>query len=327
MVSKRNIRERIGRDTWEEVISALQIALIFFALLAGRELGNIYSTFGEVSRLSIVFDVREEELARFVREVLAGGDPDLEVGMAFTLPEARSIEGPVTEIPDYARKWFISVTLSAIVIQQPEVSQVDMQLWVENEHIQTETFYFERAGVPFRQLLKRNLSLHIEDVERFRQIIQAASELYAGEVEFKFSGQVLVHVRFLQTWLPFFTARYPLVKAPQLSYISSDWRDVEGNVIQKLETGGDAYVYIRLENPARVHSIWQNTTVRIFRDGYEMPVLSDTKELGVAAASAATYHFRFSMVDSGLYTYSIETVDGYGLENRSSQELLVEAPS
>jgi hypothetical protein len=325
MASRRSIRERIGDDTWEEVISALQIALVFFALLAGRELGNIYNTFGEVSRLYIVFDVREEELAGFVREVLAGGDPDLEVGMAFTLPEARSIEGPVTELPDYARKWFISVTLSAIVIQQPEVSQVDVQLWVENDHIQTEIFYFERAGVPYRQLLKRNLSLHIEDVDRFRRVVQEASELYAGEVELKFTGQVLVHVRFLETWLPFFTARYPLVKAPQLSYVSSDWKDVEGNLLREVQTEEDAYVSIRLENPARVHSIWQNTTVHVYRDGDDKPVLSETKELGVAATSEATYYFRFPMMEPGLYRYSIETEDGFNLENSRSQELLVEA--
>jgi len=324
MASSGGIRGRVRGDTWEDLVSVLQIALVFFALLAGRELGNVYNIYREVSGLSIVFDVREEELAGFVREVLAGGDPDLEVGLAFTLPSARSIEGPVTELPDYVRRWFISVSLSAIVVDQPQVSQVEIQLSVEDEHIMTETFHFERAGIPYRQLLKRNLSLHVGDVDRFRRAVREASERYAGEVEFRFTGQVLAHVRFLKVWLPFYTARYPLVKTPSLDYISSAWTDVEGKALNRVQAGEDVRVSVRLENPTRVHSIWQNVTVHMYSDDFEEPVQSVTKELGVAAMSKAIYSFGFSVEDPGVYLYTIEAEGGFSLEKNESQKLVVE---
>ena len=72
-------RDRPVRVERDELVSALILVLFFFMVLAGRELGDIYSSYKEVSQLSIVFHVKEEELAGFVREVLAGGDADLEI--------------------------------------------------------------------------------------------------------------------------------------------------------------------------------------------------------------------------------------------------------
>lgn len=317
--------KQVGGDSWEDLVSVLQIALIFFALLAGKEIGDIYSSYREVSQLSIIFDVREEEIARFVREVIAGGEADLDVGLAFTLPSAWSIEGTVTEVPDYVRRWFISVTLSAVVVQQPEVSEVEVQLWVEGEPMLTETFPFEREKVPYMGLLKRTMALRIDDTERFHKAVQEASERYGGEVEFRFMGQALAHVQFLKVRLPFLTARYPLVKAPHLDYLSSTWTDTDSSPISLIRVGEDTYVSMRLRNPTRVHSIWENVTLAIYRAGSEDPVLTTKKEVGVAAGTTATYVFRLSIEEPGVYHYALEAPGGFSIDEVESPRLRAEA--
>lgn len=311
-------------DAWEELVSVLQIALLFFALLAGREIGDIYSNYHEVSQLSIIFDVREEELAGFVREALAGGDDDLEVGLAFTLPAARSIQEPVTQVPDYVRRWFISVTLSAVVVQQPEVSEVEVQLWVEGEPILSEAFTFEREKVPYMRLLGRNLALQIEEEEKFRRIVQEASDRYGGEVEFRFTGRALAHVQFLKVWLPFFTTRYPLVRAPHLDYVSSNWTDMNDRPIHRIGVGDDVSVSVHLRNPTRVHSIWENVTLTVYRTGSEDPVFTVQKEVGVAGGTTATYFFPASLDEPGVYLYSVEAPGGFSISWEGSPQLNVE---
>jgi len=305
---------RVERD---ELVSALILALFFFMVLAGRELGDIYSSYKEVSQLSIVFHVKEEELAGFVREVLAGGDADLEVGLAFSLTGARSIEGLVPQVPDYVRRWFISVTLSPILVKQAEVSEVEVQVWVEGELMLEESFPFEAEGVPYARLLGRNLSLAIEDAERFRRVVREASERYGGEVEFRFTGLALVHVRFLKVWLPFFTERYPLVRAPHLGLLSSNWTDADGLPVTRVSVGRDTYVSVHLRNPTRVHSIWEDVNVTIYRAGSAEPVLTRIKEAGVAPGTTATYVFPFSPEEHGVYRYTLEAPGGLRLDESS----------
>lgn len=310
--------------SWGEIVGILQIALLFFALLVGRELGNVYSTQHEVSQLSIGFVVEEEELAGFVREALAGVDADLEVGLAFSLPTAVDEEEPVTRVPDYVRRWFISVTLSAIVVQQPEVSDVEVHMFVEEEPMLSATFPFPREKVPYMRLLKRTMALRIEDPARFRSVVQKASDRYGGEVEFKFEGRTLAHTLFLKTWLPFSTTRHPLVRAPHLEYLSSNWTDTEGNPIMQMPAGRDVFVSVDLWNPTRVHSIWENVTVAVYPAGSDEPVLSAQKEVGVAPGTAATYVFRFSLEASDVYSYSLEAPGGFGLGRDESPQLRVE---
>jgi len=316
---------RTGRGTLDDLVSMLQIALLFFALLAGRELGNVYSTYHEVSQLSMGFVVGEEELAGFVREVLAGSDVDLEVGLAFSLPSMEDVEGPVTRVPDYVRRWFISVTLSAIVVQQPEVSEVEVHLWVEEEPMLSTTFPFEREKLPYMRLLKRTMPLRIEEPERFRGIVKEASERYGGEVELMFTGRALAHILFLKVWLPFSTTRYPLVRVPHLDYLSSNWTDTDGRPIRQIPVGKDAYVSVHLSNPTRVHSIWENTTVAIFQVGSDEPVFTAQKEVGVAPGTAATYVFPFSLEEPGVYQYALEVPGGLTLSWDESPQLIVEA--
>lgn len=305
---------RVERD---ELVSALILVLFFFMVLAGRELGDIYSSYKEVSQLSIVFHVKEEELAGFVREVLAGGDADLEIWLAFSLTGARSIEGLVPQVPDYVRRWFISVTLSPIIVKRPEVSEVEVQVWVEGELMLEESFPFEPEGVPYARLLGRNLSLAIEDAERFRRAVREASERYGGEVEFRFTGLALVHVRFLKVWLPFFTERYPLVRAPHLDLLSSDWMDADRLPVTRVSVGRDIYVSVYLRNPTRVHSIWEDVSVTIYRAGSAEPVLTTIKEAGVAPGTTATYVFPFSPEEHGVYRYTLEAPGGFRLVESS----------
>lgn len=319
----RNNRHSSG-ESWEEIVSIIQIALVFFALLAGRELGKIYTNYNEVSRLSIIFDIKEEDLADYIREVLAGNEGFLEAGLAFTLPSSKSVEGPVTETPDYVRRWFISVTLSAIIVQQPKVSDIEVQLWVEDELILTEAFSFERDEVPYRNLLKRPITLEIEDIPRFRRIIEEASERYGGEVEFKFTGQALVHVQFLKAWLPFFTARYPMVRAPHLDYLSSGWADSNNRYLEEISTGSLTYISFRLSNPTRVHSIWENVTLTVYKTGLEEAYFTAVKEVGVAGGTDATYVFPFISDEVGVYKYALEAPGGFRLDVTETPELFVE---
>jgi len=316
-----------GSSRWitrDEIVSLLQAALLFFAVLVGRELGDIYSTHHEVSQLSLGFVVEEEDIAGFIRDVLAGDDAALEVGLAFTLSTTRGVGEPVTKMPDYVRRWFISVTLSAIVVQQPEISEVEVNMYVEGEPVLTATFPFEREKVPYLRLLKRTMALHIEDPERFREIVQEASELYGGEVEFTFKGEALAHNLFLRAWLPFSTTSYPLVRAPHLDYVSSNWTNTDGQNIRRISAGRDVYVSVQLWNPTRVHSIWENVTVAVISEGSDVTIQKIQKEVGVAPTTEATYVFRLSLEEPGVYRYSLEAPDGLSIGLEESPPLVVE---
>jgi hypothetical protein len=64
----------------------------------------------------------------------------------------------------------------------------------------------------------------------FKRLVMEASEKYGGEVKVKIAGRALVHISFLDAWLPFSTTRYPLVRdpAPELHILGLDghWREV-----------------------------------------------------------------------------------------------------
>lgn len=248
----------------------------------------------------------------------------MEVGMALTLPSFRNVEGTVTDLPDYARRWFISVSLSPIVVQQAEVSDVEMTLWIEGEAIQASRFSFEREKIPVITMLERSVTLSIEDPDGFREAVTEASEMYGGEVEFKLTGQAMVHVLYLKTWRPFSTTRYPLVRAPHVDYVSSRWTDIEGSPVANLQTGRTAHVEFRTSNPTRVHSIQENVTVSIYREGSEEPVHTSWKTALVAPYSTATYVFRFIPEEPGAYYYALNAVDGFETAGAASPRLQVE---
>jgi lipoprotein-anchoring transpeptidase ErfK/SrfK len=308
----------------DEVISVLFLALLFVVVLAGREMGRIYSDYQEVSQLAVVFQLGEEEIAGYLMEVLTGASSELEVGVALTLPSLRNVEGIVTQLPDYARRWLISVTLSPIVVRQPEVSDIEVALWVEGEALQSERFGFEREEIPYISLLDRSVTLIVEDVESFKGAVTEGAERYGGEVEVRFTGRALVHLLFLKTWLPFSTTRYPLVRVPHVEYLSSGWTDTDGRPITSLEADGTALVQFRTSNPTRVHSIHENVTAAVYREGSEEPVYTTWKIASVAPSTTATYVFQFTPEEPGAYRYSLEVADGFELPADESPSLLVE---
>lgn len=290
----------------EELFAFLKLAMLFIVLILGREAGRIYSSYTEVSQLSIIFDVQEEELAGFVQDFMDGGDPDLQVGLMLSIPSAQSIEGHVTRVPDYARRWLISVYLSAVVVRQPEVSDVEIQLWVEDELLEEQSFSFVREPVPYSSLLKRNMSLSIGDADAFRGAILDASEGHGGEVEFRFNGSVEAHLLWMRMQLPFFTLRYPLVTAPRFEARSSSWVDFDGAPVSEGIIEREVYVSARLENLARVHSVWENVTVRFYEAGSDDAVDSVSKVVGIAPQTAGSYVFSFTPLREGVYRYVIE---------------------
>ncbi len=313
-----------GKKERDELVSLLFLALLFFVLMVGRELGSIYNGYGEISRLSVLFQLDEDELAGYVEDVLEGREPELDVGISLTLPSVRNVEGIVTEMPDYARKWMISVAVSPIIVRQPEISDVEIRLLLEGEEIHLQRFPREKEKVPYISLLERSFALNIDDVEGFREAVREAADLHGGEVEVTFTGRALLHVLFLRDWLPFSTTRYPLVRIPHVILESSWWVDSEGRTKIQAQTGETIFIQFRIANPTRVHSISENVTVAVYKQSSEEPVYTSWKIAPVAPSTTATYIFQFTPEEPGVYSYSLEVKDGLTLEKTDSPSLQVD---
>lgn len=193
-----------------------------------------------------------------------------------------------------------------MVVRQPEVSDIEIQLWVEDEVMEEQGFSFVREPVPYSSLLKRNISLSIGNVEAFRGAILEASYSHGGEVEFRFTGTVDVHLLWMRMQLPFFTLRYPLVTAPRFEMQSSGWVGSDGTPVSEGIVGREVYVTARLENLARVHSVWENVTVSIYEAGSHESVDRIAKTVGIAPKTAGSYVFSFTPEKEGVYLYVIE---------------------
>lgn len=313
-----------GAVSREDLISVLQLGLIVVAVLVGREVGNLYSSFGEVSSLKIMLNVEEETLSNYLRGTLAGSGGDLRLGLAITLPGFNgSLQAPVTKMPDYVRRWLITVTLSPVTVLQPEISDVEVQLQVEGETVQKGTYMFPREKISYLKFLNRDVALRADDDVRLRDLIQEAAALHGGEVEVTMTGRVKTHLLWFETWLPFLMTRYPLVVVPHLRYVSSQWRSLDGAPVTTIKSGASGHVAVRLENPTRIHSIRENVTCTIYREGEAEPVLTIVKEVGVAAATEATYTFPFTFDEPGAYRYALSVKNGLSLDQNNSPSLLV----
>jgi hypothetical protein len=312
--------------TREEFIGLIQLVVLFTAILLGREIGNIYSTYNEVSRLSVNLNVPEEEIARYLRDSLQGNDAKLRVGLAITIPGYIGSEGSVTQTPDYVRKWLISVTLSPIVVRQPEVSDVELTVLLEGEKILSKTFSFPREKVGYISFVKRSLDIRVDDKETFKQLVRKAAEKYGGEVNIQFTGKVKTHLLFLESLLPFTTKSYPFVSAPKANIISTQWSNQTGEKISTSHIGKIVFTSIDVENPTRIHSITQNVTCKIFKEdkgiSLKEPVFEQTKQVIVASSSNATYVFLFTPPEAGVYRYYLETY-GFTLKEEASPVLNV----
>ena len=312
--------------TREEFIGLIQLVVLFTAVLLGREIGDIYSTYNEVSRLSVNLNVPEEEIAGYLRDSMQGNNAQLRVGLAITIPGYVGSEGQITQTPDYVRKWLISVTLSPIVTRQPEVSDVELTVLVEGEKVLSKTYAFPREKVGYISFLKRSLNLKVDDEDAFKQLVRRAAEKYGGEVNIQFTGKVKTHLLFLESMLPFTTTSYPLISAPSNNLVSTQWSSQSGEKITTSQIGETIFTSIVVRNPTRVHSLTQNVTCRIFKEdgntGLKELLFEQTKKVTVASLSDATYGFLFIPQVSGLYSYYLES-SGFTLQEEASSVITV----
>jgi hypothetical protein len=115
-----------------------------------------------------------------------------------------------------------------------------------------------------------------------------------------------------------------MVRAPHLDYLSSGWADSNNRYLEKVSPGGLTFISVRLRNPTRVHSIWENVTLAVYKTGVEEAYFSAVKEIGVAGSTDATYVFPFTPDETGIYKYSLEAPEGFRIDVAESPELVVE---
>ena len=307
----------------DDLVRALFLVLLFFALMIGREIGMIYQSKVEISQLAVLFQVSEENLADFAAKVLKGESADLDVGVALTLPSVSNIEGIVTELPDYVKRWMISVYLSPVVVRQPEVSDFQVWLFVEGEEFHYQNFKFDRVKVPYISLLERKITIRIEDIETFKSAIERATKLYGGELMMTLEGRAHTHLLFIDEWLPFSTTRYPLIRVPHLELLTSKWAISDESEDHKIEVGKDVFVEIKVRNPTRVHSIFENVTITVHREESDEIIYQGWKLVSVAPGTDATYVLPVELGVSGTYFYSLNVQNGFYLSEENSPRIIV----
>ena len=292
-----------------EILSALVILILFISMVSGREIGRLYSTYDEMKGLKVFFQVTEEDMSNYLVDVLEGNDPNLNFGVSIVHPDIQNEAGVVTSTPDYAKRWFISLTLSPIVVNQPAVSDIEVQLSVEGQVMSRDLYNHTKDKVPLFGFIDRDIILTVDDVPRLREVVENAANQYGGEVEVNIQGQALAHLLFLETWLPFTVTRYPLVRLPDLIIEDSEWRSLDGRSIQEAEPGQQIQVSVRYSNPTRFHSIQENITCIFYKQGVTEPVDVITKTIGVAPGLEATYSFFLTIEEPGEYTYLLNWRD------------------
>jgi hypothetical protein len=305
----------------EELLGLIQLVIIFTAILAGREIGNVLSSYGELNRMAVNLDFTEEAMSNYLRDTMQGRNGTLNVGLAVTIPGFTSTEGHVTQTPDYVRKWLISITLSPIVVTQPEVSDVYLTFQVEGHTVMNRTYPFTREKVGYITFVNRKLPLSVDDETAFKKLVSDAAAAHAGEVEVTIIGRAKANVLFFEAMLPFRTTRYPLILPPTLTLTKSGWENASGSTTTS-KVRDLTFVAIALDNPTRVHSITQNVTLRIYLEGEGTPVATLTKVTTAAPGTRSTYDFNFVASKPGTYIYSLDST-GFSLPPGSSPRLLV----
>ena len=303
----------ISRD---EIKGALILILLFISVVGGREIGNYYASYQEMTRLKILFEVSEEELSRYIVDLVDGKDTDLEVGLIITGQRANNSASQVTDIPDYVNRWLIGLTVSPVVVNQPEASDVELEMLIEDNIVDEELYRYPKQKISFIRYTDRSIRLNIENSDEFNRIIDEASQLYSGEIKVTFRGQVHMHLLFLDTWLPFTVTRYPIVNAPHLEYVYSEWRSYTSGEVSNLSLGENGYVLVNFNNPTRIHSLGEDVTCSIYRSGETDLILNITKNVQIAPDIRGQYIFPFTLTEAGEYTYSLFS-EGKLLEENS----------
>ncbi len=313
-------RKPINRD---DLRSVLFLLILFVSVVGGREIGNYLSTYEEMTQLKVLFEVTEEELSRFLIDSLEERDTSLDIGYSITSPRADNSIDIVISQPDYVRRWLIGVTVSPIRVNQPEASDVDFEMLVEDVVVDRALYSFPKERVNYLGLKDREIQVDIDDVEVLREIVEESAEKYAGEVKVEFRGQVNVHLLFLDTWLPFQVKRHTLVRVPYLDYEGSEWKRFDGASITSLDINEGGYVQVEVYNPTRIHSIREDYLCEYFKEGIDEPVLSVMKEVSVAPMTEGSYVFPFRFDEPGNYTYRITSGDRVIAELDNSAVLVI----
>jgi len=293
----------------DEVRGLLLLVLLFVSVVGGRQLGNYYASYQEMTQLKVLFEVTEEELSRYINSVISGENSDLEVGIVIASPTMDNSAGIVTSTPDYVNRWLIGLTVSPLVVNQPEASEVELEMLIEETVVDEALYDFPKEKISFIAYTDRMMSLDIENLEAIKSIIETSVEEYGGEVKVTFRGQVHMHLLFLDTWLPYEVTRYPIVSAPYLRYVDSDWVSyTEGSVLSmSVDEGG--YVVVDFRNPTRLHSLSEEVTCQIFSVGEDEPVLSISKTVSVPPSTDGQYTFSFRFEEPGDYVYLVWSGD------------------
>jgi hypothetical protein len=305
----------------DELIGALTLVILFISVVGGREIGNYYASYQEMTRLKVLFEVTEEELSRYMVELLQGQDSDLEIGLIITGAGADNSANIVTDTPDYVNRWLIGLTVSPVVVNQPEASDVELEMLIEDNIVDEALYSFPKQKISYIRFTDRVMRLEIEDLDEFKRVVNDASKEYGGEVEVTFRGRVHLHLLFLDTWLPFSVTRYPIVEAPHLEYLDAEWRSYTEGRVSSLAVNEGGYVIVDFRNPTRLHSLREDIICQIFRVGEAEPVLSVLKNVQIPPGTDGQYTFSFTLTEPGEYTYRIVS-ENLGL-TESSQILSV----
>ena len=292
----------ISRD---EIKGLLLLILLFVSVVGGRWVGNYYASFQEMTELKVLFEVTEEELSSYVNSILLGSDPDLEVGIIIASSRMDNSANLVTTTPDYVNRWLIGLTVSPVLVNQPEASEVEVEMLIENTTVNQALFDFPREKISYIKYTDRLMKLDIEDKQAFNEAVTQATETYGGEVMITFRGRVHMHLLLLDTWLPFTVVRYPIVTAPYLGYVDSGWVSYENGEVSSVTSGEGGYVRVDFRNPTRIHSLSEEITCLMYMEGEEVPVVSYTKTVKVPPNTDGQYTFSFRFTESGVYTYRI----------------------
>jgi hypothetical protein len=309
--------------TREEIIGIVQLVIIFAAILVGREIGDLYSSYNEVSKLAVNLNFSEENIAAYLQNAMQGKNKTLNIGLAITISGYNGTEGQVTQTPDYIRKWLISVTLSPIVVQQPQVSDINLNFYVEGEQVLSRTYPFPKQNVGYNNFLNRSLDLKVDDEATLRDLISRAAAEHSGEVEVTISGRVKTNILFLESTLPFTTTRYPIVSAPSLRLLSETWQNPGGANITTSKVGETPFITLKLRNLTRVHSLTQNVTCVVYKEGVTEPVFTKVKTVTAAPSTDATYVFIFAPETPGVYYFSLDS-NGFQVPVSLSPRLSIE---
>jgi hypothetical protein len=276
-----------------------------------------------MTKLKVLFEVTEEALSMYLVDTLHGLDTDLEIGLVISSPRADNEVNLVTDTPDYVSRWLVGLTVSPVRVNQPEVSDVEITMYIEDSLVDEALYSFPKQKISFLRFTDRVMSLEIDNIDEFSRLIDAAIKEYGGEVKVTFSGRVHTHLLLLDTWLPFNVTRYPIVEAPHLEYISSEWNSYTEGMISSLPAGIGGYILVDFNNPTRIHSLEENITCQIFRIGEATPSLSISKNVQIPPETNGQYVFSFILSDRGEYEYRIISGDNILLERGSGLILSV----